>query len=538
MPKILIWFPGSDYEKVESARKLLPSEYTYNSKLGFISLNTTLNPGQVLAVAYQYQVIGDTTVYQVGEFANQGINAPECLIVKLLRSSALNTHIPLWNLMMKNVYSLSAYQVQNQNFILNVLYSGNKNGVPTAYISEGRISGSPLLRVLGFDNLDQQMNPPPDGLFDFIDNAATQGGTIQASNGRIFFPELEPFGQDLRDSIYDPKDPQGSLDLANKYCFDSLYTVTPTTAKQYTDKNKFILEGSFKSTVGSEISLNALNVPQGSVKVTAGGVPLTENVDYTVDYTLGRVRIINEGILNSGTPINISLESNQMYNIQTKRLMGAHIDYKINKDFIIGGTILNLNEQPLTQKVNYGDEPLSNTMWGLSLTYRTDSRLITRLVNMLPFIHTKAVSKIAVDAEFAQFIPGHSKAIGSAGTSYIDDFEGASSIIDLTNTGTWFMASTPQFQTLPGMFPEAAPGTGLAYGFNRAKLSWYIIDPLFYDKNQNLVPPNIGNSELSNNYVRQVWQTEVFPNEQPLNGVPVNQAVLNLAYYPSERGPI
>lgn len=316
-----------------------------------------------------------------------------------------------------------------------------------------------------------------------------------------------------------------------------MYTVTPTTAKQYTDKNKFILEGSFKSTVGSEISLNALNVPQGSVKVTAGGVPLTENVDYTVDYTLGRVRIINEGILNSGTPINISLESNQMYNIQTKRLMGAHIDYKINKDFIIGGTILNLNEQPLTQKVNYGDEPLSNTMWGLSLTYRTDSRLITRLVNMLPFIHTKAVSKIAVDAEFAQFIPGHSKAIGSAGTSYIDDFEGASSIIDLTNTGTWFMASTPQFQTLPGMFPEAAPGTGLAYGFNRAKLSWYIIDPLFYDKNQNLVPPNIGNSELSNNYVRQVWQTEVFPNEQPLNGVPVNQAVLNLAYYPSERGP-
>jgi cell surface protein SprA len=528
---------GVDYEKVQSARKLLPSEYTYNSKLGFISLNTTLNPGQVLAVAYQYQVIGDTTVYQVGEFANQGINAPECLIVKLLRSSALNTHIPLWNLMMKNVYSLSAYQVQSQNFILNVLYSGNKNGVPTAYISEGRISGSPLLRVMDFDNLDQQMNPPSDGMFDFIDNAATQGGTIQASNGRIFFPELEPFGQDLRDSIYDPKDPQNSLNLANKYCFDSLYTVTPTTAKQYTDKNKFILQGSFKSTVGSEISLNALNVPLGSVRVTAGGVPLTENVDYTVDYTLGRVRIINEGILNSGTPINISLESNQMYNIQTKRLMGTHIDYKINKDFIIGGTILNLNEQPLTQKVNYGDEPISNTMWGLSLTYRTDSRLITRIVNMLPFIHTKAISKIAVDAEFAQFIPGHSKAIGKTGTSYIDDFEGASSVIDLTNVGTWFLASTPQFQTSAGMFPEAAPGIGLAYGFNRAKLSWYIIDPLFYDKNENLVPPNINNTELSKNSVRQVWQTEVFPNMQPLNGVPVNQAVLNLAYYPSERGP-
>jgi len=232
---------GLDFEKVESARKLLPSEYVFNSKLGFISLNTTINSDQVIAVAYQYQILGDTTVYQVGEFANQGINSPSCLIVKLLKSTALNTHIPMWNLMMKNIYSLNAYQVQSQNFNLNILYSGNKNGVPTAYITEGRISGVPLLKVMNLDNLDQQMNPPSDGIFDFIDGAASQGGTVQASNGRIFFTELEPFGQDLRDSIYDPKDPQHSLDLANKYCFDSLYTVTATIAKQYPDKNKFTI---------------------------------------------------------------------------------------------------------------------------------------------------------------------------------------------------------------------------------------------------------------------------------------------------------
>jgi len=528
---------GQDFEKVESARKLLPSEYSFNSRLGFISLNTTLNSDQTLAVAYQYQVVGDTTVYQVGEFSNQGINSPKCLIVKLLKSTALNTHIPMWNLMMKNVYSLGAYQVQSQDFTLNILYSGNKNGVPTAYLTEGRISGTPLLRVMNFDNLNQQLNPPSDGMFDFIDGAATNGGTVQSSNGRIFFTVLEPFGKDLRDSIYDPQNPQQSTQLADKYCFDSLYTVTRTMAKQYPDKNKFLLSGFFKSTTGAEISLNALNVPQGSVRVTAGGVQLQENVDYTVDYTLGRVRIINEGLLNSGTPINISLESTQMFNIQTKRLMGAHVDYKINKDFIIGGTILNLNERPLTQKVNYGDEPISNTMWGLNLTYRTQSRLITRIVDMLPFIHTKAVSNVSVDAEFAQFIPGHSKSIGSSGTSYIDDFEGARSTIDLKNVGTWFLASTPQGQPTSGMFPEGAPGTGLAYGFNRSKVSWYVIDPLFYDKNQNLVPSNVNNTELSKNDVRQVWETEVFPNKEPLNGVPVNLAVLNMAYYPADRGP-
>ena len=529
---------GQDFEKVESARKLLPSEYSFNPKLGFISLNSVLNSDQTLAVAYQYQVVGDTAVRQVGEFSDQGIMSPRSLVLKLLKSTSLNTKIPTWKLMMKNVYALGAYQLQGNDFTLNVIYSGNANGVPTSYITEGRIKGIPLLRILNLDNLNQQFNPPGDGMFDFIDNAVTQGGTIQASNGRIFFTVLEPFGKDLRDSIFDPANPKASLELADKYCFDSLYTMTKSMARQYPDKNKFSLDGFYKSSAGAEISLNALNVPAGSVKVTAGGIKLTENVDYTVDYTLGRVRIINEGILNSGTAINISLESNEMFNVQTKRLMGAHIDYKINKDFVIGATILNLNERPLTQKVNYGDEPMSNTIWGANLSYRTQSRLITRFVDALPLITTKAPSSIAVDFEFAHFIPGHSKSIGQAGTTYIDDFEGAKSTIDLKNISNWFMASTPQGQTTARMFPEAAAGPPtLSYGFNRSKLGWYIIDPLFYDKNTNLLPPNVSNQELSNQYVRQIWETEIFPNKQPLNGVPVNLAVLNLAYYPSERGP-
>ena len=529
---------GEDYEKVESARKLLPSEYSFNPKLGFISLNTALNSDQTLAVAYQYQVVGDTAVHQVGEFSDQGIMTPNNLVVKLLKSTSLNTRIPTWKLMMKNVYALGAYQLQPNDFTINILYSGNANGVPTSYITEGRIKGIPLLHVLNWDNLNQQFNPPGDGMFDFIDHATTQGGTIQSSNGRVFFTVLEPFGKDLRDSIFDPANPKASLELADKYCFDSLYTMTKSMARQYPDKNKFVLDGFYKSAAGSEISLNALNVPAGSVKVTAGGIQLQENVDYTVDYTLGRVRIINEGILNSGTAINISLESNEMFNVQTKRLMGAHIDYKINRDFVVGATILNLNERPLTQKVNYGDEPMSNTIWGMNLSYRTQSRLITRFVDALPLITTKAPSSVAVDFEFAQFIPGHSKAIGKSGTTYIDDFEGAKSTIDLKNIGNWFMASTPQGQTSSRMFPEAAPGPpSLAYGYNRAKLGWYIIDPLFYDKNTNLLPPNVSNQELSNQYVRQVWETEIFPNKQPLNGVPVNLAVLNMAYYPSIRGP-
>lgn len=521
---------GIDYEKVESARKLRSNEFNFNSKLGFISLNTTLNPDQVLAVAFQYTVIGIDSVFQVGELSDQGINPPGCLMVKLLKSTAVNTKIPLWDLMMKNVYSIGAYQVNSQDFFLNILYSGNENSVPTGYLTEGpeNIKGVPLIQVLNLDNLDPLLNPPGDGIFDFIDNAVTKGGTIQSSNGRIFFTVLEPFGSYLRRQFGD------QTELADKYAYDSLYRLTKYNAQQYPEKNKFILDGIYKSSSGSEISLNALNVPQGSVKVTAGGIPLTENVDYTVDYTLGRVRIINEGILNSGTPINISMESNTLFNIQTQRLMGAHVDYLVNENLNLGGTIMNLRERPLTQKTNYGDDPISNTIWGMDMQYEKEWPFITTLVDKLPFISTKAPSRVAFEGEFAHFIPGHSKAIGKAGTSYIDDFEGAKSTIDMKNYITWFLASTPQD---PVRFPEGTLNNSLQYGFNRARLAWYIIDPLFYQQSGNLRPPNITKDELSNHYVRYVPEREVFPNVDPPHGQPVNLAVFNLAYYPSLRGP-
>lgn len=522
---------GIDYEKVELARKLKSSEYNLNRKLGFISLNTRISSDQVLAVSYQYTVIGDQKIYQVGEFSDQGIVAPNTLMVKLLKSTATNTEIDLWKLMMKNVYSIGAYQVNQEDFTLNILYTGGVDGVPKGYLSEGpeSVKGVNLLEVMKLDRLDQQSNTSPDGIFDYIDNAAESGGTIQSSNGRIFFPMLEPFGAYLRQQLADDA-------LADKYCYDSLYTLTKSGAEQYPAKNKFLLDGSYKSSTGSEIALNALNVPQGSVKVTAGGIPLVENVDYTVDYTLGRVRIINEGILNSGTPINISMENTAAFSLQTKRMMGTHIDYDFNKNLHLGGTFLNLSEKPITQKTNIGEDPINNTIYGFDLSYQQESRWLTKMVDKIPFIETDAPSTVTFNGEFAHFLPGHSRSIGTDGTSYIDDFEGTKSTIDLKMVSKWALASTPQGQTQAGMFPEAGINTGLKYGMNRAKVAWYIIDPLFYDQG-NLRPSNISKQELSKDAVRQILEKEVFPAKETPNGYPSNIPVFNLAFYPEERGP-
>lgn len=523
---------GVDYETVENARLLRANEYTLNPRLGFISLNQSINPDHVLAIAFQYTIIGDTATYQVGEFANE-INAPQSLMVKLLKSTAADTRLPMWDLMMKNVYSLSAYQVSAQDFRLNILYDSEELGVPVGFFSEGPpdVEGQPLIRVMGLDRLNTQLDPIPDGLFDFVDNAATQGGTIESSNGRIYFPVVEPFGSHLRKMLEDEE-------LGDKYAFDSLYSTTKYRAQQFPERNRFILEGTYRSSSGSDIPLNAMNVPQGSVVVTAGGIPLVENVDYTVDYILGRVRIINEGVLNSGTPIRISLESTSLFNLQTKTLMGTHVDHRISENFNIGGTIMRLSERPLTQKVNYGDEPIANTIWGLNTTYTAQSLFLTRMLDYLPFFSTTTPSRITFNGEFANLIPGHSRRIGAAGTAYIDDFEGSKSSIDLKTVQTWSIASTPQHQTGPGMFPESSPGTGLSFRFNVANLAWYYVDPLF-TRNNNLTPAHIRNdvNQRSNHFVREVLETEIWPNKESPTGIPSPLAVLNMAFYPGERGP-
>lgn len=506
-------------------RKLQPSEYTLNATLGFISLNQQLNPEQVLAVAYQYTYQGQT--YTVGEFSDGGVSAPQSLFLKMLKADAPNTRFPIWNLMMKNVYAIGAYQVSSKDFQLNVFYTNAATGTDINYLpvtDEPAITSKPLIQVLNLDRLNKQNDQVPDGVFDYVD-----GVTINSNNGRVIFPVVEPFGDFLRSKfVVNPTE-------ANHYVFDQLYDSTRVSAQQSgLAVNRFKIKGQYQSASGSDISLGAPNIPQGSVTVTAGGVQLTENVDYTVDYTLGHLKIINEGILNSGTPIKISLESNALFAIQSKTLFGTHLDYKINKDFNIGATIMNLTERPLTKKVNIGDEPVSNTIWGLDGNYRTDAPFLTRLVDKIPLINTKEMSTITAAGEFAYLIPGHSKAIGKDGNSYIDDFEGSQSTIDMRTQGAWSIASTPQGQR--ALFPEADSVNSLAFGYNRAKLCWYVIDNILL-RRQNTTPGYYSNADLSNNFTREIPETEVFPNKQSPTGQTANIATLDLAYYPSERGP-
>lgn len=507
---------GKDYEKLENARLLDPSEYILNDKLGYISLNAALNSDEVLAVAYEYTYRGE--VFTVGELTSNALAAPSTLIVKMLRATTQSPKMPTWDFMMKNVYNIGSYNLSNDDFVLDILYQNDRAGTKVNYLPAGDINNKILLSVMNLDRLNTQHDAIPDGRFDYI-----EGVTVYSNKGRIVFPVLEPFGSWLERKI-------NNTGAAREYVFQELYDKTQTEAEQNAEKNKFYLKGSYKSTASSEISLGGGDIAAGAVKVIAGGIELTENIDYTVNYTMGTVTILNQALLEAGTPITIKSENRSMFGMQTKTLVGTHLDYKFNDKLNIGATIMHMSEKPLTHKVNLGEEPLSNTIWGFNASYNTESGFLTTLIDKLPFINTKVKSRISVDAEFAKFQPGTAR--GAGGNAYIDDFEGSKISLDMKGVTQWKLASTPY-----EMFNEVK-AEGREYGYNRALLAWYVVDPLFY-RMSTATPSHIraDKEQRSDHFVREIRQTELFPNKDLAVGDVNIIPALSVAYYPTEKGP-
>ena len=514
---------GSDFEKLESARLLNSSEYTVNQAMGYVSLKSGLQTDQVLAVAYEYTYGGVT--YQVGEFASDITDTKQALFVKSLKNTSCNPQQGNWDLMMKNVYYLSS-QVEKDKFRLDVKYQSDTTGVYVNYIPETQVKNQPIIRVLGADRLDNNNKARSNGYFDYV-----EGYTV--SNGRVFMPKVEPFGSYMQDYLVK----KGvSEEQAEKYAFTELYDSTKTIARQIAEKNKYLIVGQFKGSAANVISLDAYNVPQGSVVVTAGGVTLKEGTDYSVDYNAGEVTILNQSIIDAGTAVNVSLESNTDYGQMRKTMVGFNWEYEFSKNFQISGTLQHLSEQALTNKVAMGSEPLKNTLWGINLNWKTESQWLTNMLDKIPFLHLTQPSYISFKSEFAQLLAGEAGGVQD-NASYIDDFENTKGTIDVMTPTSWVISSVPSLN----FKDDYNDKTGLTSGFHRSRLAWYTIDPLFTRRGSSLTPGHIKSDlkQLSNHYVREVYVKELFPLRQQstYQGATSTLSVLNLAYYPSEPGP-
>ncbi len=518
---------GEQFIFNRKARKLSANEFTFHPQLGYVSLNQRLNDNQLLAVSYSYTLNGDSKVYKVGEFSEES----SVLITKVLKpNSIVRTTSPMWDLMMKNIYSLNSNQINPDGFLLNVYYRDPQSGGKVNYLPATVNAPDPqtnpnLLKLFNWDrlNLNNDLQTVDgetgDGIFDFV-----PGITVDPENGRVIFTKAKPFGTYLQ-SVLGTNDP--------KFVFNELYEQQKQTASQNNLALRYTMEGRYKGTQGTGISLGAINVPQGSVKVTANGVQLQEGIDYTVDYMLGTVNIINETVKQSGQAISISLENQLTFNTQRKRFLGLNLERKFNEHLTVGTTVVNYAETPLTQKVNFGQEAVNNTMAGFNVLYNNQLPFLTRLTDKIPFVNTEAPSNISFLAEGAYLIPGQNKNIGDQ--AYIDDFEQSTSKISLKEPAMWSLASKPEQNPEP-IFANAGLTNDLAHGNGRGLLTWYNIDPRFYGVGGK-APSGINAEAVSNHASRRVQTSELYNSRDFVAGEQLYTNTLDISYFPNERGP-
>ena len=381
----------------------------------------------------------------------------------MLKSTNQDVELATWDLMMKNIYRIGGGDLNPEEFELDVFYEDPGKGFKRFLPSDACLQNIPLLNVFGLDKLNVTGDPQPDGKFDFIN-----GITINPQLGIVMFPVLEPFGNTLEDSIVK----YGCI--PTKFVYPQLYDNTIVKAREFPELNRYTLKGRAKTSTSSDISLGAFNIPPGSVRVTAGGQQLKENEDYTIDYNIGRIKILNQAYLQPNTPINVSFEDNALFSFNKKTMLGLRADYEVNKHLSLGATYMHLFERPYTQKVNIGDDPINNRIYGLDLSYSNEAPWLTKLVDKLPLFNTSVESNITVQAEMAALKPSHSRAIDKSrkdneGVVYLDDFEGTTSNFDLRSPATsWVLASTPRTDE----FPESEDINNLMYGFNRPHINW------------------------------------------------------------------
>jgi cell surface protein SprA len=541
---------AADYQEGRFRRLQRGTDYDLNEWLGYVSLRQRLSDGEALAVAYRYNANGRT--FQVGDFAGStggaegGLN-DDRLVLKLLRPANLRQPSPnlnpaAWWLQLRNIYRLQGSNINLADFDLNITYEAPGRSPTQTLPGVGR--SMTLLQHLGLDRVNDDLSPQPNNRFDRI-----PGFTIEPRRGLLIFPYLEPFGSRLAQVI----EAQGEGDkaqLRDQYVFDRLYLERRENAQRDPKQDLYRIRGSYSGSVQDFYDLRAFaGLVPGSVRVASGGTPLSEGTHFIVDYQGGTVTITDPSFLTPGRQISIDYEQNSFFNIQKKTLLGARADYQYSDRLNLGATMMQLSQKSPVDKFRLGEEPISNLIWGLDGSFRAEPRWLTRAIDRIPLVQTRAQSSIQFSGEFAQLRPGATQTIAFqrtrrdlqrqgfdfnndelSGVSYLDDFEGFENTFSLRQPGAWRVPSAPDSI---GRYPGSLTGTpfdSLRTNW-RGSFGWYTI-------NANVLRELAGKSSAFHPAsVSLVNITDVYPNRDDRGELDRTITTLDVHFDPRMRGP-
>ena len=471
--------------EIESGRfvRLDSNRYEIDKNLGTLSI---LNMRQDKTYGVTYRVESDNDRTNDDDLIYGSLNSvgtmkeKDTLVLKLISRPNMQPGFKtLWARQMKNIYPLSASNVNANDLKINIYYLRQNND--SSDVIEG--SADKIVTILKVDRVNNSTgSEPPDGKFD------VRAPYFNARWGEIVFPSLRPFDS----AFYDYFNGKGTPQIAYKYMYPSVYDTTTEAARMHTDKDRFVISGEASGQTNSNrITLGVYNLAPGSVRVTLDGAPLKENEDFIVDTYSGIVTLKNPRAMLPNANLNIECEQNDIFNISTKTLFGVRADYQLfkkrNLTTNLGFTLMNYSQSLVMDRVHIGEEPVSNTMLGFDVNTQLNAPWLTKALDALPFYDTKEKSSINFKGEMAWTLPEPNKKLSDVASDnskpvvYLDDFEGAQRYIPLgLSTFQWTHASQPQDNKI------AIDDTSRAKF--RAKTLWY--QKFLADININDIYPN------------------------------------------------
>lgn len=485
--------------EIESGRfqKLDQSEFSINPRTGVLTLNTSFNSNQIVAIAYS---TADGQVY--GTFAATDTTNLPLVLNMIVPQNPVPSEVDAWRLMLRNIYPTGGLNL-NRNSLKNVEITYTAPG----QAAQDNIDNINLLQVFGLDKTGPNGAGPPDGQMDW-----NPGVDIDPQTGEIIIPYLEPFVEAFKDYV----GPQGQkISTPDSFSYPAIYDTTLESAESdFSSQDRFLITGTYTSDVTSHYNLG-FNLVNGSVKVLLDGQPLTPGVDYTVDYVTGEVDIKNQAALQPGADVQIQYQTNDLFQIASKSLTGLRADYRVNNNTDIGFTLMNYSQQSPVTNVRLGQEPISNLMLEADAGTSLSLPFLTSALDALPIIHTAAPSRLTFSGEAAYMLPNPNTSQSvipddhHQGIAYIDDFEGAKkSILLPINFSNWTMASPPALSVLDSLHPGIVDSVKNYY---RAWTYWY-----------NRVP--------GQTTVNDIWPKRQVPSNQQ------TQTVLTISMLDSVRG--
>lgn len=423
------------------------TEYEINREAGYIRLNQPMDRSVVLAVAYITQ--SDT----IGDFIPPVDPESENFVLKLIKPKDPQPSDVTWDMMWRNVYDLRSTGIDREGFEGKITEATGDQS-DTGYDTEGRSRS--FIEIFGLDWFGPTGELTPDGQIDGI--------FIDFARGEIHFPDLKPFdpegwfkGEGTADTI------RALID--STYILSSLYDQLESQLNQVS--SDLVIKVQYQS-VSATFDLG-FNVLEGSEEVILNGQRLNRGSDYTVDYISGILTVLRRDALAAGADLEIKYETGQLFQLDTKTMLGLRAEYELWEDSHIGTTLLYYNEKTLDQRIRLGAEPTRNSIWDINAQLTFRPAFLTRAVDWLPLIETNAPSRLVIEGEAAQVYPNpnsmNSPSTGdNNGVAYLDDFESVKRTFSLgINRGQWSASGFPTYHT-------GAEGSWLK---QRGRLIWY-----------------------------------------------------------------